>query len=171
MRKLGRKKWDGDLMDVSPFIMDNSIQMEEGIIAEFLCWYFRFHLKSKKELQWFLDEAGFDLKSLLPYAPSREINRFLDRHQNPVVLKETDMLSKTVGSIRYLEVTCPSTGCTYRLFPPDQSTYGAYYAWCSLFGSELISYRQGDVGFVGVKKNRQPHWENERGMDLPMDET
>ena len=47
-----------------------------------------------------------------------------------------------------LEVTDPSTGRTYNLYPPSQNCTNVWDAKADTFQGERLTYRHGDVGLV-----------------------
>ena len=75
-------------------------------------------------------------------------------HQGfPMKLYETTFEDEISSSkVQFLEVTDPSTGRVYNLYPPSQNCKNVWVAKANTFNDEKLFVRQGDVGLINLNK-------------------
>jgi hypothetical protein len=77
------------------------------------------------------------------------IDEDTDNQGNPMRLYETTQHDSIVQSkVQFLEVTDPSTGRVYNIYPPNQNARNVWDAKAQTFSGEKLYARHGDVGIV-----------------------
>jgi hypothetical protein len=79
------------------------------------------------------------------------IDEDTDNQGFPMRLYETTKNDSIVNKkVQFLEVTDPSTGRVYNIYPPNQNAKNVWDAKAQTFSSEKLYVRQGDVGLTKI---------------------
>jgi hypothetical protein len=100
-----------------------------------------------------------NLESLRAIRDRIGLSKYIELLQAKIINEQVDNQGFPMKLYRYeeqgekvllLEVTCPSTGRMYHLYPPNQKVKDCFEAKASTFGNKKIAYRHGDVGLFKV---------------------